>query len=282
MQRVAFFLLLPICSVTAQTALNLSQDLVAMGIASSNMTPNQPALDAGPLLTSGVAYAVAHQIPSVIANPGTYYFLSVQSNGAHVILNQPANVAIDFHGSNLILANEQRNGIQIQQGSNVTLQNFSLDYQQTPYTQVQVVSVDKAQRQVQFTVPSGWRNPSVFSGIQQLANTLNGYYLFFFRNGQRIGTLNRMSFQTPVTGNSFTIVDAGAATNATALSQIRPGDTALLAMRSNEQALFANGCTGCAFRNIQIYASPGASSSQSRGHGQTRCGSQKHLDSYVR
>ena len=40
---------------SAQTTLNLSHDLVPLGIASTNMSPNQPALDAGPLFVAGVA-----------------------------------------------------------------------------------------------------------------------------------------------------------------------------------------------------------------------------------
>ena len=56
------------------TTLNLSQDLVALGIAGSNMVPNQPALDAGPLFMAGVAYARNHGITTVVTDPGTYYF----------------------------------------------------------------------------------------------------------------------------------------------------------------------------------------------------------------
>src|SRR5258706_13695387 len=35
------------CGSFAQTTLNVSQDLVRLGIASSNIVPNQPSLDAG-------------------------------------------------------------------------------------------------------------------------------------------------------------------------------------------------------------------------------------------
>ncbi len=47
-------LVLGIPAAFAQTALNMSQDLVRLGIASSNMLPNQPTLDAGPLLLRAV------------------------------------------------------------------------------------------------------------------------------------------------------------------------------------------------------------------------------------
>ena len=40
----------------AQT-LNLSHDLISKGVATSNMTPNQPALDSRPLLEAAISYA---------------------------------------------------------------------------------------------------------------------------------------------------------------------------------------------------------------------------------
>src|SRR5712691_52110 len=43
--------------VVAQGTLNLSRDLVRLRIASSNMVPNQPDLDSGPLFSKAVAYA---------------------------------------------------------------------------------------------------------------------------------------------------------------------------------------------------------------------------------
>ena len=54
----------------AQTTLNLSQDLVKLGIAATNMVPNQPTLDAGPPFFRAVLYAQNHQIGRVIADPG--------------------------------------------------------------------------------------------------------------------------------------------------------------------------------------------------------------------
>jgi hypothetical protein len=50
--------------------LDLSKDLVADGIASSNMLPNVPTEDARPLFEEGIAYAFAHSIPTVTAERG--------------------------------------------------------------------------------------------------------------------------------------------------------------------------------------------------------------------
>jgi hypothetical protein len=51
--RVSVLATLP-AAVFAQT-LNLSQDLVRLGIASANMVPNQRSLDSRPLFEQGVA-----------------------------------------------------------------------------------------------------------------------------------------------------------------------------------------------------------------------------------
>jgi hypothetical protein len=40
-----------------QPVLNMSTDLVRLGIASSNLMPNQPSVDAGPLFFHAVGYA---------------------------------------------------------------------------------------------------------------------------------------------------------------------------------------------------------------------------------
>jgi hypothetical protein len=85
-------------STRAQTTLNLSRDLVTLGIAATNMAPNQPSLDAGPLLTAGIEYAKAHQIGRVVADPGSYYFLTLGCPYCHVALFGVDNITIDFQG----------------------------------------------------------------------------------------------------------------------------------------------------------------------------------------
>src|SRR5690349_5359792 len=58
------------CPAVAQSILNMSVDLVRLGIASSNLVPNQPGLDAGPLFFRAVSYAQANKIDRVIADAG--------------------------------------------------------------------------------------------------------------------------------------------------------------------------------------------------------------------
>ena len=59
--------------------LNMSHDLLTLGIAASNIVPNQPNLDSGPLLFQAVAYANQHQLPLLITDRGVCYFLSLQN-----------------------------------------------------------------------------------------------------------------------------------------------------------------------------------------------------------
>jgi hypothetical protein len=139
----------------AQSTINMSHDLVGYGIASVNLTPNQPSLDAGPLLVQTVTYAQQNHVGTITADTGAYYFLTEQQPGITVLLNQINSLTIDFQGSDLYIAS-QNYGIEFINSSNVTLQNFTVDRMQLDYTQLLITSVDPVGRQIGFTVQPGW------------------------------------------------------------------------------------------------------------------------------
>src|SRR5262245_60741773 len=95
------WLVLAQSSVLAQTTLNMSRDLVRLGIFSSNMVPNQATQDAARPFFAAVQYAKSNQIAQLIADPGSYYFLSTSDGYAHITLSQVSNITIDFQGSDL-------------------------------------------------------------------------------------------------------------------------------------------------------------------------------------
>jgi hypothetical protein len=95
--KVLFMGLILCCVEAAQTTLNVSEDLIRLGIASSNMVPNQPSQDAGPIFFQAVSYANSHQIGHVIADPGAYYFRSLPAN---IPRNQQVAGSIPAGGSN--------------------------------------------------------------------------------------------------------------------------------------------------------------------------------------
>jgi hypothetical protein len=220
------------------------------------MVPNQPSLDAGPLLFRAVFYANAHQIGRVIADPGAYYFNSLQYSGAHVAWTSLSNLTIDLQGSDLYFSNPLVNGIVIFNSTNLVLENFTADYNPLPFTQVRVVSVNAAQRQVQFAVDGAWQNPSVLNAVfAQPATSDQALDVHIFRNGRPISGVPRMYAANPVGTSQFTIAPdpTGFATNAV-IAQIRPGDIAVLGMKLGSGPVNAIFCTGCTFRNITAYS----------------------------
>src|ERR1700694_1920380 len=116
----------------------MSQDLVDLGIASTNMLPNRPGLDAGPLFFRAVSYAQNHQISRVITDTGAYYFQSLQYSGSHVAWGQLNNLTIDLQGSDLYFSFPLVSGITITNSSNLVLENFTADYNPLPFTQGRV------------------------------------------------------------------------------------------------------------------------------------------------
>ena len=257
---LSLFLALSVSAVFAQGTLNLSQDLVRLGIASTNMAPNQPTADASPLFVAGVNYAAAKKIPSVIADRGAYYFLSAPG-GAHIALNAANNMTIDLQGSDLYFTQRNPTGLYVSSSANLTLQNFTMDYQPLPFTQVQIVSVNAAQRQSKYSLLPGWRDPSFlnadFTGVNPPTGVPNAPELYIFRNGRPAPALSRMSPVLPISGTTITIDEnpgSQYATN-TVLAQIRPGDVAVLVtLNYGGTALEVRSCTGCTLRNIRIYS----------------------------
>lgn len=242
-------LLVFVCATFGQTTLNMSQDLLRLGIASTNMVPNQPGQDAGPLFFRAVNYAQSHQIGRVIADRGAYYFKTLQTPTSHVQWLQLSNLTIDLQSSDLYFSFPFVTGLQINNGTNVVLQNFSADYDPLPFTQVRVQSVDAAQRRVQFAVDGSWQNPTVLNQVFP-----SQVQIHLFRNGYPIPGMGRLLATNPIGANQFTIKadPSGFATSAV-LAQIRPGDVAYLGGFVAGGPVTSYFCMGCTFRNIVAY-----------------------------
>ena len=227
----------------AQETLNLSQDMLKLGISSTNMAPNQQTQDAGPLVQKGLQYAQSHNLKNVIADPGAYYFLSKTSD-CYVTI--PTGLTMDLQGSDLNFADPSSSAV-CPNGTNITLQNFTIDYLQLPWTQAVITSVDSTRNQFSFTVQPGWQKPSALNSIG-LGTSPS---MTIFRGGRVYNAL--VGIQLPLTDDNATIVDSGPYKASEEVAQIRPGDLVAL-----EKDTFGEGikgvCDGCTFRNIRIYA----------------------------
>jgi hypothetical protein len=232
----------------AQTSLNMSQDLVNLGIASTNMVPNQPTLDAGPLFFRAVLYAKNHQIGRVIADPGAYYFSSLQYSGAHVAWDSLSNLTIDLQGSDLYFSFPLVSGMTITNSTNLVLENFTADYNPLPFTQVRVVLVNSAQQSIQFAVDGNWQNPSVLNAVFAAPPTsFQDIQVHIFRNGRPIPGVPRMHAANPVGSSQFTANPDPGLTASTVFAQIRPGDIAFLGMALGSGPVTALFCTSARF-----------------------------------
>lgn len=262
--------------------LNLSTDLVARGIAAANMTPNTPSLDSRPLFQAGVAYASANHIPRVVADRGSYYFLSLNSPYQHAYLNAIANVTVDLKYSDLYFALGNIMAIDINNSANLTLKNFTVDYlpwqspltplrAQLPFTELTVTSVNVcpppcstppctpacAPPTVSFVQDGSYPLPSTFNSLTVPSTYVNdGYFAYVFRNGQQLSGTGRMKV-LPASLSDSSIQFAGTEpwTTASQLNTIQPGDTLVLEWRAGIGAIHASGSTGLTVKNVSVYAS---------------------------
>jgi hypothetical protein len=105
----------------------------AFGIASQNLVPNNPSLDARPLFQAALQYVQSHSIQPLTLDSGSYYFLTYQQSNAILIFPNMSNLTIDLAGSTLYLPGPLLSGgLFVYYSSQLTLQNFQIDYLNPP------------------------------------------------------------------------------------------------------------------------------------------------------
>ena len=240
--------------------LNMSHDLVALGIANQNLTPNNPALDARPLIQAAVDYVSSHSIQVLTLDKGAYYLLSAQQGNAVVIFGGLSNVTVDFAGSTFyFLGPLLQNGIVVYQCSSFTLTNFQTDFINPPYTHVRLTSVDVQNRLLAYETLSGWPDPSYFNNppLPSGGWTIEGIWAAVFRNGAIVPGTTRMLVSRPITGNTLTLVQDGTPwTQSSTLATLQAGDTVVVTARGGGPPILVWEGDGITLSNITVYGSP--------------------------
>jgi hypothetical protein len=139
--------------------LNLSHDLVRLGIASRNLTPDNPSLDASPLFQAALQYVKQHQTRLLTVDHGAYYFLTPQDSTAYLRFAALSDLLVDLAGSTINFATAFVQGFILSNCHDVTLTNFHVDFPELPYTQVQLASVDPVGRTLAYTTLPNWMDP---------------------------------------------------------------------------------------------------------------------------
>ena len=246
---------LPACVIAQTTVLNLSHDLVANGIAASDMQPDSPKLDSRPLFDAAVAYAQKNGIATLTADRGAYYFLTLRNPQTHILLNGVSNLTIDFQNSDLYFQQSNRGAILCQNCSAVTLQNFTVDYLQLPFTQVTITAVNPTRRSLSFQTIAGYPAPSDFN-TPRAPDGSDSYYGFVFRNGVPIPQTGDLVVNTPVTGQTLTLGAPGDPwASAANLAAIQPGDILLMTDRGGPHTIHFTNSQNCTVQRVSIYSS---------------------------
>lgn len=242
-------------AVAQTTALNVSTDLIADGIASANMQPGQPTLDSRPLLEAALSYAAKNGITNLTANPGNYYFLSQHNSNTHVLINTASNLTIDFQNSNLLFMFSNVAALQCNSCTSVTLKDFTVDYLQLPFTQVTVASVNAAKQSFTYQTIAGYQDAAAFN-TNRASDGSDAIYMFVFRNGVPLQQIGRLTANRPVSGGVISISDTSDPwATAAAFSAVQPGDTVVFTDRSGPPAVNIVDGQGVTVQNVSIYSS---------------------------
>jgi hypothetical protein len=229
---LAIVFLMNLGAAAAQpTSLNLSRDLVALGIASRNAVPNTPTLDSRPLFQAGLDYAQSHHIPLVTVDTGAYYLLTTAFADRYVNVYRATDLTIDLAGSTIYFNQGLRQGFAFTECQRVTLTNLQIDYLNPPYTHVELTAVDTPGRALSYRTLAGWADPATLSVAQSPTGPFD-LWAVAFRNGALVPALSRMPVSKPISNGVLRLEQDGAPwTQPAALSTLRPGDIIVVTQR---------------------------------------------------
>lgn len=251
--RALLFLILSVHGLAQTATLNVSRDLVSRGIWPANMVPDNPQLNARPLLDAAVAYASnpLNGINTVIADPGAYYFLSQKNTNTHVLMSGISNLRFNFQNSDLYFANSNVSAIQCMNCSNVTFEKFTVDYQRLPFTQVIVAAVDLPSHSFTYRTVPGFQDPTAFNANRAPDNS-DQIFLWVFRNGVPLRSIGRLKASRPVVSGAIVVDDfKDPWAN---LSDIQMGDTVVFSDRSGPPTLNIVGGSNITIQNASVYS----------------------------
>jgi hypothetical protein len=233
--------------------LNMSLDLVRLGIASHNLTPNDPTLDARPLIQAAFGYVRANHVPRLTATRGAYYLLTPQNAAFHLFVEDLTDLTIDLAGSDLYFKNGRLGGFQCYYCTRLTLTNFTMDYLEPPSTHARVTSVDPIKRIIHYGALPGYRSPTVFAD-RAVAGELSPVVALVFRDGQIVPGTTRMPLQA-VTATSVELFQNTAPwTQGPTLATLRPGDTLVVTFREGFGQLVCWTCEATTYSHIRVYS----------------------------
>ena len=249
---VAAALCLPVGAQPAE--INVSQDLVALGIADQNLAPNNPNLDARPLFQAALNFALKNGIPKVVADTGAYYFLTPGSPGSYLSIKGYSGLSVDLQGSNVYMAASYLVWFLCSELQPYYFNDLNLDALQLPFTQVRLTGVAAQQWSLNYSPVPGWTSPTIFNSI---ANPDMGvhfsYWLWFPQRcaGPRHESAAHLSAVAEVALFQVTQQDEPW-TQPSVLATYQPGDTIVFMARGSEAPILIEGGDSDVLSNIDF------------------------------
>jgi hypothetical protein len=239
----------------AVSRINLSHDLVRLGIAASNLSPDDKSVDARPLFEAGVKYAQSHDTRTLTVDHGAYYFLTPQDATTYLRLAGLTDLTVDLADSTIYFANAFEQGFALVDCHHVTLTRFQIDFQVPPYTHMRLESVDPGRRALFYSSLPNWADPVTFNGATALSRPLV-LWAVAFRNGDIVPGTSRMRVaESLATGTLQLAPDSAPWTQGTALSTLRPGDTIIVTERGGPPPVLVSRGDFVTVSNASIYGS---------------------------
>jgi hypothetical protein len=255
---LAAYLVCPLAvGAGASSSINLSRDLVSLGIAGQNLSPNDPSLDARPLFEAALKYVRGHRVRTLTLDRGAYYFLTAQSSTAYIGIYGFSDLTVDLAGSTIYFADAFKQGFGIAASKRVTLKNFQIDFLKPPYTYVKLASVNPAQRTLAYTLSGDWPDPATFNGGMS-ANGPLVLWAVAFRNGEILPGTSRMHIAEPVAGNVLQLVqDHTPWTQSATLSTLQPDDVIVVTQRGGPPPIIASNSDSVSISRGTVFGSSG-------------------------
>lgn len=255
--------------VSGTNVFNASRNLSQIGGNIPNMTPNREGLDSAPLLRAAIAYVVGNigkGCTELTVDPGTYHFETAVDSDiqpkkmAYAVIPAASGLTVDLKGSDLVFKESYYSAFYINQCTGCVFKNFSIDYKHLPFTQLEVMHVNRediiAVPEMPLAGQQAWLTPDQLlkqqpGPVQLLGfNTRGGFAQHDFAPWTLLAPLPPFDPSHP-----HRIV-LGPTSKPQRL--IQKHDVFIVAARGGGPAIFEQNGNGTNFGNITIYTSGGS------------------------
>lgn len=249
---LTFFATLP--ATADPHTINLSRDLVRLGIASQNLTPNDPSLDARPLFQAAVEYVEAHGTSFVTLDHGAYYFLTPANETYYLSFLRLSDLTVDLAGSAIYFSDALHQGFNLTDCHRFTLRNFKIDFLSPPYTYVRLASVNPAERTLAYTLLPNWPDPALFNFTSLTVPLV--LWAVVFRDGHIVDATSRMQVAEPIANQVLQLVqDNTPWTQSPTLCTLHSGDKIVVTERGGPPPVIGTGGDSITIADLTIHGS---------------------------